>query len=232
MANASNIKEKVQFWQEQDKINQALIPRVTKLHEIVSDLSGAVEGTSAQIAAAEARAVKRSQKHTEKVRSRIEEAIEAHGQELRKDLSAKIVDSEDRAAKVAEAKAQEVRAEIQDTTEDTYSQLRSEVKKEIKAAEQRAVEEAKSTMDTRIKSLEDDSAGAADTHVEVLEKRVYQLEQSVAKLAQRMDAPNAEVLDELSVSGTPQFAKLKQIYLLVATTVALIVAVAALILSA
>ena len=33
-----NIAEKVRCWEEQDKINQALIPRVKELHEIVTDL--------------------------------------------------------------------------------------------------------------------------------------------------------------------------------------------------
>ena len=50
-----NIAEKVRFWEEQDKINQALIPRVKELHEIVTDLHKRTSNISSQIAEAEAR---------------------------------------------------------------------------------------------------------------------------------------------------------------------------------
>jgi hypothetical protein len=45
----------VRFWEEQDKINQALIPRVMEMHEAVLDLNKRTADFSGQIAASEAR---------------------------------------------------------------------------------------------------------------------------------------------------------------------------------
>ena len=55
------IGEKVRFWEEQDKINQALIPRVMEMHEIVTDLHKRTANISGQIAAAEARVLQQMQ---------------------------------------------------------------------------------------------------------------------------------------------------------------------------
>ena len=86
MSSTSGIKDKVQFWQEQDKINQALIPRVMKLHELVTDLSQAVEGTSASIANAESRAVQKSREHAQEVQQEIEATIETREKAVRSDV--------------------------------------------------------------------------------------------------------------------------------------------------
>ena len=56
-----SIGEKVRFWEEQDKINQALIPRVMEMHEIVTDLHKRTANISGQIAAAEARVLQQMQ---------------------------------------------------------------------------------------------------------------------------------------------------------------------------
>ena len=56
-----SISDKVQFWEEQDRINQALIPRVLELHEAVRDLHKRTADVSGQIAAAEARVLQRIQ---------------------------------------------------------------------------------------------------------------------------------------------------------------------------
>ena len=56
-----NIGEKVRFWEEQDKINQALIPRVMEMHEVVTDLHKRTANISNQIAAAEARVLQQVQ---------------------------------------------------------------------------------------------------------------------------------------------------------------------------
>ncbi|MCZ7558522.1 MAG: hypothetical protein M5R41_19205 [Bacteroidia bacterium] len=53
-----NIAEKVRFWEEQDKINLALIPRVIELHESVCELHKRTADITGQIAAAEARVLK------------------------------------------------------------------------------------------------------------------------------------------------------------------------------
>lgn len=34
-----NIAEKVKFWEEQDRINKAIIPRVLKNHDLIAELS-------------------------------------------------------------------------------------------------------------------------------------------------------------------------------------------------
>jgi len=55
-----SIADKVKFWQEQDRINKALIPRLLKTHELVVELSGQFSRITPQIAAVEARLTKRS----------------------------------------------------------------------------------------------------------------------------------------------------------------------------
>ncbi len=50
-----NIGEKVRFWEEQDRINQELIPRVLKQHELFSAHVENHDDATSQIAAMEAR---------------------------------------------------------------------------------------------------------------------------------------------------------------------------------
>ena len=50
-----NIGEKVRFWEEQDRINQELIPRVLKQHELLSAHVENHDDATTQIAALEAR---------------------------------------------------------------------------------------------------------------------------------------------------------------------------------
>ena len=54
------IGEKVKFWEEQDRINKELIPRVIKIHELFTDHVAGHEEASTQIAAAEARMIQRA----------------------------------------------------------------------------------------------------------------------------------------------------------------------------
>lgn len=49
------IAEKVKFWEEQDRINQALIPRVFRMHEVMTRLAQQVEGTGERITIVESR---------------------------------------------------------------------------------------------------------------------------------------------------------------------------------
>jgi hypothetical protein len=56
------IAEKVRFWEEQDKINQAIIPRILELHEKVIELSKRFSNSSEQIAAIEGRMIERIEK--------------------------------------------------------------------------------------------------------------------------------------------------------------------------
>lgn len=67
-----SIAEKVRFWEEQDKINQALIPRVIEMHEMVIDLQKRTDNISGQIAAAEARVI---QDMKEQVQSQIDQKL-------------------------------------------------------------------------------------------------------------------------------------------------------------
>lgn len=79
--DAPKIAERVKFWQEQDRINQALIPRVIKIHEIVTELSKTVAGVSEAIAAVEARVTEESDKKLSKLQSDL-------GSYLQQDLGA------------------------------------------------------------------------------------------------------------------------------------------------
>ena len=48
------LAEKVRFWQEQDRINRALIPRVLALHDRLVQLGRTLEGASERLASVEA----------------------------------------------------------------------------------------------------------------------------------------------------------------------------------
>ena len=48
------LAEKVRFWQEQDRINRALVPRLLAMHERLVQLGRTVEGASDRLAAVEA----------------------------------------------------------------------------------------------------------------------------------------------------------------------------------
>ncbi|MXW64355.1 MAG: hypothetical protein F4Y00_03700 [Bacteroidetes bacterium SB0662_bin_6] len=67
-----SIAEKVRFWEEQDKINQALIPRVIEMHEMVIDFQKRTDNISGQIAAAEARVIQDMKKQ---VQSQIDQKL-------------------------------------------------------------------------------------------------------------------------------------------------------------
>ena len=54
------ISEKVKFWEEQDKINQALIPRIIELNNSLQILSKEVTKVDEKISASEARTLKKS----------------------------------------------------------------------------------------------------------------------------------------------------------------------------
>lgn len=74
------IAEKVRFWEEQDRINQELIPRVIKQHELFTAHVEGHEDVSVQMAALEARiseavdeAVKQAVAASDKNMSELEE---------------------------------------------------------------------------------------------------------------------------------------------------------------
>ena len=82
-----SIGEKVRFWEEQDKINQALIPRVMEMHEVVTDLHKRTSNISSQIAAAEARVL---QQVREEISSQIAAAEARVLQQVREEISSQI----------------------------------------------------------------------------------------------------------------------------------------------
>jgi hypothetical protein len=62
MAERPDIADKVRFWEEQDRINKELIPRVLKIHELLSEHVARHQDASTQIAASEARLAQRIHK--------------------------------------------------------------------------------------------------------------------------------------------------------------------------
>ena len=82
-----SIADKVRFWQEQDQINQALIPRVVKLHDTVAELSRQLEGIPTTLAAMESRLKQQVYAESEKLAARAldtENRVEQHGETLSK----------------------------------------------------------------------------------------------------------------------------------------------------
>ena len=55
MTERPDISDKVRFWEEQDRINKALIPRVIKINELFTDHISGHQDAAAHIAAVEAR---------------------------------------------------------------------------------------------------------------------------------------------------------------------------------
>lgn len=84
------IAEKVRFWEEQDRINQELIPRVIKQHELFTAHIEGHETASTQIAALEGRLTEAIQDAA----NRSIEAAEAAGQHAIEEADKKIAEAE------------------------------------------------------------------------------------------------------------------------------------------
>ena len=71
-----SMPEKVKFWEEQDKINQALIPRVVEMRERLEDLSRELSKINGRISNTEARILQkkdeRQKERFEKLNGRVE----------------------------------------------------------------------------------------------------------------------------------------------------------------
>jgi hypothetical protein len=89
--DAPKIAERVKFWQEQDRINQALIPRVLKMHELVTELSRSVTGISDAIAAVEGRTIEATNKKLSKFEADLGERIEREVGSLKKAVEAELL---------------------------------------------------------------------------------------------------------------------------------------------
>ena len=74
-AERPSIGEKVRFWEEQDKINQALIPRVMEMHDIVTDLHKRTANINSQIAATEARVLEKTREEVQGLVNEAEASI-------------------------------------------------------------------------------------------------------------------------------------------------------------
>lgn len=55
MTERPDIADKVRFWEEQDRINKALIPRVIKVNDLFTEHVSGHQDAAAQIGAVEAR---------------------------------------------------------------------------------------------------------------------------------------------------------------------------------
>ena len=105
-----NIAEKVKFWEEQDKINQELIPRVIRQHELLASHIAdhenlpLIAGNAISEALAEARQQQQAQHEAEmaELRAEAEEQRRQHESEL----TAARAEREEQAAALIEAKAQ------------------------------------------------------------------------------------------------------------------------------
>ena len=78
MTDRPDIADKVRFWEEQDRINKELIPRVLKIHQLFTDHIEGHQDASAQIAAAEARLVERINKARSQAHGLLTDHIEGH----------------------------------------------------------------------------------------------------------------------------------------------------------
>ena len=60
--NIPPIAEKVKFWEEQDKINQAILPRIIEMNESIKDLAKQIGEVDNKIASSESRVLKKVRK--------------------------------------------------------------------------------------------------------------------------------------------------------------------------
>ena len=90
-----SIGEKVRFWEEQDKINQALIPRVMEMHDIVTDLHKRTANINSQIAAAEARVLQNAKEQVQQLakeaEARVLQNAKEQVQQLAKEAEARVL---------------------------------------------------------------------------------------------------------------------------------------------
>ena len=97
------IAEKVRFWEEQDRINRELIPRVIKQHELLTAHVEGHETSSTHIAALEGRLTEAIQC----AENRAVEAAEAAGQHAIEEADKRIAEAEAKSAiAVASARRQ------------------------------------------------------------------------------------------------------------------------------
>ena len=84
------ISERVKFWQEQDRINKALIPRVVKMHDTLTRLVGKDAQISERLSATEARFASEQRSRFDTFRQDMEEGYrtrcDAIGEEYRVQL--------------------------------------------------------------------------------------------------------------------------------------------------
>ena len=85
------IADKIKFWEEQDRINKSLIPRVVKMHEMITDLSDTIDSYSNAFGSLEVRVKKDFKEETKKIQS-LYESLKNISVELNK-LAEKNTDS-------------------------------------------------------------------------------------------------------------------------------------------
>jgi len=84
-----SLSEKVKFWQEQDQINKAIIPRIIDLHEQVARITKRLAKLSPDLASSHARTLKNAEQLADKIaRSIVTNEITKELSEVRKRMRA------------------------------------------------------------------------------------------------------------------------------------------------
>lgn len=92
--NNVSISEKVRFWEEQDSINQALIPRVLKNHELILEVSQSLRKIGGELAEVEGRILSMLDSKAKELALRNTEILEKRSQELATQFKDELRDQE------------------------------------------------------------------------------------------------------------------------------------------
>ncbi len=162
-AERLSIGEKVRFWEEQDKINQALIPRVMEMHDIVTDLHNRTANITSQIAATEARVLQNVKEQVQSLVKEAEENVKEQVQSLVKEAEARVLQNvkEQVQSLVKEAEArvlQNVKEQVQSLVKEAEARVLQNVKEQVqslvKEAEARVLQNVKEQVQSLVKEAE------------------------------------------------------------------------------
>ena len=147
-AERPSIGEKVRFWEEQDKINQALIPRVREMHDIVTDLHNRTANITGQIAAAEARVL---QNVKEQVQSLVKEAEARVLQNVKEQVQSLVKEAETR---VLQNVKEQVQSLVKEAEARVLQNVKEQVQSLVKEAEARVLQNVKEQVQSLVKEAE------------------------------------------------------------------------------
>ena len=121
--SAVGIAERVRFWEEQDKINQELIPRVIRQHELLTQHIGEHDNLPAVVSQAVAQALSKTRADLEQRYSAVAAETKA---EIARQAQADKADLEQRYAAALEAATGEIAAQAQADLEQAVSSVKQE----------------------------------------------------------------------------------------------------------